>query len=252
MNTKKLDPHEQREQTDTTIEENADEQVPAQKIKKLSEKLKQCEQERSDYLAGWQRAKADFINARKEDEKRRNEFFRHAEASLMKELLPLGDSFESARAMIRVHNEESGQWLKGIESIAQQFWKVLRQHGVEQILTKEKTFDPTLHEAVATMPVTTPEEDLLIMREEQAGYRLGDITLRPARVQIGKFNEAPTSKSVGIKRNSSEAEYPPSLARRASEGLFSSLSSDEQIGRYSAKENKHPPEKTREEGEKDT
>ncbi len=35
------------------------------KLKKLREELKICHKEKADYLAGWQRAKADFINARK-------------------------------------------------------------------------------------------------------------------------------------------------------------------------------------------
>ena len=50
-------------------------------------------------------------------------------------------------------------------------------------------------------------------------------------------NEAPTSKLVGIKRNSSEAEYPPSLKLRKGYSPFTP-SSDQQVGRYSAKENK--------------
>lgn len=180
------------ENTDITIEENAEEQSRVQKIKKLTEKLKQCEQERSEYLAGWQRAKADFINTRKKNEKHQNELLRHAEALLIKTLLPIGDSFESAYKIgDNMNDEVSNRWRQGIESIAQQFWQVLHRHGVERITTKGETFDPALHEAIAVIPVATPEEDLAIMREEQAGYRFGDTVLRPARVQIGKFNKFP-------------------------------------------------------------
>lgn len=178
------------EDGDTTIEEHADELAQSQKIKKLTDKLKQCEHERIDYLAGWQRAKADFINARKEEEKRRSEFIRYAEVSLIRELLPLLDSFDSARKVSGERNHESRRWLQGIKSIEQQFWQILRQHGVEQISTKGK-FDPALHEAIATVPAATIEEDFSIVQEEQAGYRLGDTILRPARVQIGKYNKHP-------------------------------------------------------------
>jgi len=48
------------------------------KLKKLREELKLCHKEKSEYLAGWQRAKADFINARKDEEKARAEFAKFA------------------------------------------------------------------------------------------------------------------------------------------------------------------------------
>ena len=51
------------EKEDVIIEEEADN--PAEAIKKLREKLKACEADKSEYLAGWQRAKADSVNARK-------------------------------------------------------------------------------------------------------------------------------------------------------------------------------------------
>lgn len=179
------------EDADITIEEGVEEQSQAQKIKKLTEKLKQCEQERSDYLAGWQRAKADFINARRKDEERQKEFLQYAEVSLMKELLPLLDSFDSAFQASVAHSKESDQWRKGVESIAQQLLHVLRQRGVERITAKGERFDPALHEAVAVTPVTTPTEDHVVIQEEQAGYRWGALVLRPAKVRIGKLNKNP-------------------------------------------------------------
>ena len=40
-------------------------------LKKLREKLRTCEQEKKDNLDGWQRMRADFANARKDEETRR-------------------------------------------------------------------------------------------------------------------------------------------------------------------------------------
>ena len=57
---------------DVVFEDENDENTPLQKIKKLREELKKCTEERGEYLAGWQRAKADFINQKKSDHAKQN------------------------------------------------------------------------------------------------------------------------------------------------------------------------------------
>ena len=66
------------------------------KIKKQKNKLKACEKERNEYLNGWQRAKADLINFKKEQEKNNSEIFKFANENLILEILPVLDSFELA------------------------------------------------------------------------------------------------------------------------------------------------------------
>jgi molecular chaperone GrpE len=44
-------------------------------------------------------------------------------------------------------------------------------------------FDPTIHEAVATIPAEGPETDIVV-REERRGWRLEGQLLRPARVVV--------------------------------------------------------------------
>ena len=66
------------------------------KIKKGKDKLHLCEQERAEYLAGWQRAKADLINYKKEQEAKISEIFKFANEGLIYEILPVLDSFELA------------------------------------------------------------------------------------------------------------------------------------------------------------
>ncbi|MBI3573819.1 hypothetical protein HY090_02105, partial [Candidatus Kaiserbacteria bacterium] len=46
---------------------------PEEKLKELKEKLKEVQKERNQYLEGWQRSKADYINAKKRaDEERQS------------------------------------------------------------------------------------------------------------------------------------------------------------------------------------
>ena len=82
-------------------DENLDDSVVAEEaaaevIKKLREKLKTTQKERDEYLAGWQRAKADLINARQRDETDKKEFVKFANERLVDGLIPVLDSFELA------------------------------------------------------------------------------------------------------------------------------------------------------------
>ena len=52
-------------------------------VKKLKEKIKTLEAEKQEYLTGWQRTKADYVNAKKEDEKARGELVKYANMNLI-------------------------------------------------------------------------------------------------------------------------------------------------------------------------
>ncbi len=150
------------------------------KLKKLREKLKKCEAEKQEYLSGWQRAKADFINARKEEGENRQEFLKFCEANLILELLVLADSFDE---MFKRAEDE------GMRNIYRQFTDILRKHGVEIIETAGKKFDPQEHESVGEMEVDKEENDNIIMEVIRKGYKMGDKIIRPSKVKIGKYEQ---------------------------------------------------------------
>ena len=54
-------------------------------IKKLRERLRKAETEKQEYLTGWQRSKAEMVNARKRDEEERKDFTRYANAGFIVE-----------------------------------------------------------------------------------------------------------------------------------------------------------------------
>ena len=73
---------------------------------------------------------------------------------------------------------------QGMELLARKLWKELESAGLERIDPAGLPFDPALHEAVATTPPITPEQDHTVCRTFQAGYRFKGALLRPARVQV--------------------------------------------------------------------
>ena len=66
------------------------------KLKKLREELKKCQQEKQDYLLGWQKERADAINRRKKDEEERKDFIKFSNEGLITELTTTLDTFDMA------------------------------------------------------------------------------------------------------------------------------------------------------------
>ena len=84
--------------------EEGDESDFKNRLKKVKDELKSCQKEKEEYLAGWQRAKADFINARKDEEKRMEEFAKFANKSILINFLQVADSVDMALR----HGESDG------------------------------------------------------------------------------------------------------------------------------------------------
>ena len=141
------------------------------KIKKIKKRLKSCEKERSEYLDGWQRAKADLINFKKEQEKKNSDIFKFANENFVSEILPVLDSFELA---LKHKNE-------GIKQLYLQFLNILKNNGLEEIKCVGEKFDPFLHESVGEIK---GKKKGFVAEEVQKGYVLNKKVIRPSKVKI--------------------------------------------------------------------
>ena len=150
-------------------EEFVEEEGMQGKIKKLRDDLKICHSEKAEYLAGWQRAKADFINARKDEEKFRTEFLKYSTTNLLKNVLPVLDSLQ----------------LDGNNPIYNQLIDILKKEGVLIIDALNKKFDPMYHEAIGQIETDKKDEDGVILEELQKGYMLYERVLRASKVKVG-------------------------------------------------------------------
>ena len=164
--------------------ENLDDSVVAEEhageqVKKLKGKLAEAEAKAKEYLDGWQRAQADFVNLRKRDEEGKMEFIKFANASFFEQLMPTLDSFELSLP----HGN------KELEVIYKQFMQVLKQNGLEELNPVGETFNPQSQEASGVIPTEKQEEDHKILEVVQKGYILQGKIIRPAKVRIGEFNQ---------------------------------------------------------------
>ena len=162
------------------IDENENPQFQ-EKVKQIQEKLKKCQELKEEYLNGWQRAKADLINARKEDEKRNQEFLKFANSALISDILPVLDSFDLAFA---AESEKDSKFSKGIILIKMQLEDALRKYGLESIKSVGEKINLQVHEIIGE--VESEKEEGIIVEELQKGYLLNGKVIRPAKVKISK------------------------------------------------------------------
>ncbi len=165
-------------------EENAIEAV-----KKLKEKLKLSEKERMEYLTGWQRAKADLVNARKRDETDRQEFMKFANERLIDGVLPVLESFDMAMGNKDAWEKVDKNWRVGVEYIYTQLKKVLADSGLTEINPLGEKFDINRDEATEYVPVTDEADDHKIVAVLQKGYTLNGRPMRPPKVKVGEWKK---------------------------------------------------------------
>lgn len=158
-------------------------------VKKLREKLKKVEAEKMEYLTGWQRAKADLINARKRDEADRQDFVKFANERLIDGLIPVMESFDMAMGNKEVWEKVDKNWRVGVEYIYSQLKKVLSDAGLEEINPIGLPFDHNRDEAAEYVPVENESDNHKILAVVQKGYILNDRPMRPPKVKVGEWKK---------------------------------------------------------------
>jgi molecular chaperone GrpE len=142
------------------------------------EKLKA---ERDALLDRLARLQAEFDNARKRAVREQQEFREFAAADVVKNILPILDSFERALKA----GGDAGDFRNGVELIYRQLQDALQKIGVQPIAAVGQPFDPRFHEAIE-MVDTTEVPDHQVVDELQRGYKYKERLLRPAMVRVAR------------------------------------------------------------------
>ena len=177
-----------RENGDTDFEpeeELGDVAAAKVKLKKLRDELEKVKKERQEYLDGWQRCKADTINARKEALAATERSAERKLEGLVHELIPALDSFDMA-AQSEAWASVSDGFRSGIEHVQNQLLEALRHSGVQRFGKVGEPFEHALHEAVEERDDVAGAPGS-ILRILQYGYKLNDKVLRPAKVFVKKL-----------------------------------------------------------------
>ncbi len=136
-----------------------------------------------DYLGKWQRMAADMANMRRRHEIDRLEYMKQSNASLLRDLLQVLDSFDYALASTPEDLRQTA-WVDGVAQVERQLRSILERNGLTAIEAQGQPFDPALHEALMQEESDQPEGT--VIGELQRGYKLHDRVLRPSMVKVAK------------------------------------------------------------------
>jgi molecular chaperone GrpE len=158
--------------------------APEALVKKLKEKIKILEKEKQEYMDGWQRERADFVNYKKRSDQEKIDVIKYSNENLVSELIPVLESFEMAFANKEAWEKIDKNWRVGVEYIHTQLLKVLGDYGFKEMNPVGEKFDPKLH--VAEEVVTTDDEkkDGIISVVKKKGYMLNDRVVIAPKVVV--------------------------------------------------------------------
>ena len=151
-------------------------------IEKLKKKIEELEREKEEVLGGWQRSKADFANYKKEEKERMQGLMEYVRQEFLFSFLSLIDNLERAEKELK-EEEKSSKTVQGFLQIGKQLREFLKSQGVKEIEAKGKEFNPSLHEAIATVQ---GEKSGKVIEVLEKGNMAGNKLLRPAKVKVVK------------------------------------------------------------------
>ncbi|HCM37001.1 MAG TPA: nucleotide exchange factor GrpE [Candidatus Wildermuthbacteria bacterium] len=152
--------------------------------------IEKIKKEHDEYLDGWKRAKADFLNYKKEENERLQAVAEYARRELLRKILRILDNLARAEREI-AEEQKDDKFVKGFLQIVSQWREFLKSEGIEEIETVGTPFNPELHEAVEEVagdPSTGSEqrESGMVAEEVEKGYMVQGRLLRPAKVKVVK------------------------------------------------------------------
>jgi len=149
-----------------------------------------------EYLNGWKRERADFINYKKDEAERISSLVKYANEDIIYNLIPILDNFNLASK----HAPKDNELAQGFLMIKKQLEDLLTKEGIETIEVLGKPFDPNTMEIVGTAsaqgsdeskevsggPASAESTAETVAEEVQKGYTLNGKLIRPAKIKIIK------------------------------------------------------------------
>src|SRR3989338_1139628 len=128
-------------------------------LKKFRADLKQCKAEKEEYLTGWQKERADFINYKKQEDDRKAIFSEAMRERILSRFLTMVDSFNMAFANKEAWEKVEDNWRKGVEYIYSQMNGIFEEYGVKPIGKEGEIFDPNIHQSIDVVATDKKEQE---------------------------------------------------------------------------------------------
>jgi molecular chaperone GrpE len=151
------------------------------RIAELESQLAAAKAEAAQNWDKFLRERAEMENYRKRQERMAGDRLRREKREILGKLLEVVDNLERALAFQDTMDRDALQ--QGMRMLQWQLDELLKAEGVTAASSVGEPFDPYVHEAVESVASKDHPEGVVI-EEVRKGYKLGDETLRPARVKV--------------------------------------------------------------------
>ena len=173
-----------------SVKEDKKEEVKEDKpadteLDQLKAEVAALTQKNKDLEDKYLRSEAEIQNAQRRYSKERANLVKYESQRLGKDILASVDNLERA-LQVKADDEASSQLKKGIEMTLEGLVRALKDNGIEEIKADGEKFDPTLHQAVQSVPAENDDQKDHVVQVLQKGYVYKDRTLRPAMVVVAQ------------------------------------------------------------------
>ena len=155
----------------------------------LLEQIRAAEEEAHNHYDKLLRVMAEFENFKKRINREREEQIQYANEKLLTELLPPLDDLDRVLDHVPPDaSEDVKKFVEGVELSRKTLLATLEKFGLKEVLAIGESFDPSRHEAIATIE-SEAHEPGNVVAVHRKGYWLGERLLRPAMVTVAKTKE---------------------------------------------------------------
>ena len=173
-------------QEEESTDDNENENEELNIIEKQQSRILSLENEIEQIKENHLRKVAEMENMRKRLQRERQQFFQVAKENAILEFLPISDDLMRTLEAMK-EGEAHDAYIDGIELVATKFDEVLTKHDVERINQTGVPFDVDLHDAMMRQKAEDGSvESGTVLQVIENGYRMGDKTLRHAKVIVSE------------------------------------------------------------------
>ena len=158
----------------------------AQQIAELEAQLAQARQEAGENWNKYLRERAEMENFRKRQERLSADRIAREKKTLIHKILEVMDNVE--RALVYQESMDKQALQHTLRMLLWQLNEVMRGEGLTPVASLGEIFNPYLHEAIEAIENTDQPEGTIV-EEVLKGYKMGEETLRPARVKVSSGNK---------------------------------------------------------------
>ncbi|AYW48489.1 nucleotide exchange factor GrpE [Tetragenococcus osmophilus] len=171
-------------ENETTTDEETVEEINEEDVQPVSE-VEDLKAQLSEMEDKYLRASAEITNMNNRFRNEQETLQKYRSQDLGKKLLPALDNLERAVAT-EVEGEQNENLKKGVEMTLESLRSAMQEEGIEEISAQGEIFDPTMHQAVQSVPATEDQPAETVVQVLQKGYKLYDRVLRASMVVVAQ------------------------------------------------------------------